>query len=266
MSSWHIAAAIAQSLDYGQQVVLLIVAGGGGGGGSTAGGGGGGGVISTTLTVPLNSPIPIAVGLGGSGSVPANAGLPSNTSGGDSVFGNLTAIGGGYGFSGAVSWSRVAASGGSGGGSANYSANNIQNAPAGAGTSGQGFAGYSPTGEAGGGGGGAGGPATGVSGGPGATSSITGSAVTYARGGDGYTEADVRVDQPANTGNGSAGGFLYGSSLPPSGSGGSGIVIIRLPATKTATFANATFTSAAVGADTVYSVTGTSAGATVTIS
>jgi len=73
--------------------VLVVAGGGGGGGGYNAplcgwGGGGGGGVIEEfSYGVTAGASITVTVGGGGSG----------GTNGSNSVFGNLTAIGGGHG-------------------------------------------------------------------------------------------------------------------------------------------------------------------------
>jgi len=89
-------------------VEVLVVAGGGGG--STAGGGGGGGVLySSAVSITPGSAITATVGDGGAGTVRSDQGAPTNTSGGNSVFGALTAIGGGRGyfFNGKISVLRI---------------------------------------------------------------------------------------------------------------------------------------------------------------
>ena len=113
-------------------VQVLVVAGGGGGGMDMGGGGGGGGVIysSSHIIIP-DSAITVTVGNGGAGA-PAGGtnGQPSfhqftisATQGGNSVFGSLTAIGGGFGASsyyGYLPNNGFGGTGGSGGGCSGY--------------------------------------------------------------------------------------------------------------------------------------------------
>jgi len=79
-------------------VDVLVVAGGGGGGmsnGSTPSGGGGGGggiVIATGVSVTPSSPVTVKTGFGGYG-----GNCFRGDTGGDSTFGALTAVGGGFG-------------------------------------------------------------------------------------------------------------------------------------------------------------------------
>ena len=77
------------------QIEVLVVAGGGGGGANKGGGGGAGGLIyNNSFTVTPGSSYTVTVGTGGAGiSSPTNAG----GTGGNSVFGSLTAYGGGGG-------------------------------------------------------------------------------------------------------------------------------------------------------------------------
>lgn len=109
-----------QTASKGLILEVLVVAGGGSGGGQGlndgSGGGGAGGLIfnSYYLAAPTTS-ISITVGAGG-------AAVPMQTTGkkGDnSVFGTLTAIGGGFG--GAEGGTRNGGPGGSGGGAGGYS-------------------------------------------------------------------------------------------------------------------------------------------------
>ncbi len=227
-------------------VDVLVVAGGGGGGADAAGGGGGGGVIYEQAR-PVSGTISLSVGAGGVGG--RNSTSTVATSGENSTFGTLTAIGGGRGGS---YRGGNGASGGSGGGGGFDSGNG------GSATEGQGFAGgagigsWSQTGPAAGGGGGAGGPGTAGNvddgnGGPGRAVNITGTSVMYGGGGGGggggvtstienggsggggrgAGSCGANPSQPgvANTGGGGggapAGCQTYGSA------GGSGIVIIR---------------------------------------
>jgi hypothetical protein len=238
------------------QIDVLIVAGGGGGGGSTAGGGGAGGLIYQTGVLASSGSYTITIGAGGTGGRYADAGTPDNTNGSNTTAFSYTAIGGGYGYSGAVSGSRLANSGGSGGGGGAYNGNDITTSSGAAGTSGQGFAGGAGNdgGNWGGGGGGGatavGGDMTGTRAG-GAGSNQSGnfgtgygaSGVFAGGGGGGYTSngitsggaggggqgADGQFNTTtagsANTGGGGGGGGYY--QMGGGGAGGSGIVIIR---------------------------------------
>jgi len=195
-------------------IEYLVVAGGGGGGAGPAGGAGGGagGLLTGTFSANVQN-YTITVGSGGA----------TNSSGVDStIFGIVTSTGGGRG--GAVDTSdntgSPGANGGSGGGGGvTVISKTAVFLEAGSGISGQGYPGSvsSPSGAGAGGGAGSGGGPTangnGV-GGNGVTSNISGSNVTYARGGDGGTTPGTGG---SNTGNG--GGF--------NSNGGSGIVIIR---------------------------------------
>ena len=154
-------------------IQVLVVAGGGGGGMDIGGGGGGGGVVyNSSYTATSGSIINVTVGNGGSGA-PAGgtSGQPgshqftvSATQGGNSVFGSITAIGGGYGGSSYFGYTPnngYGGSGGSGGGASGYSDGNTGRN--GTGSAGQGFNGGGSSGQYySGGGGGAGG--AGVSG------------------------------------------------------------------------------------------------------
>ena len=149
-------------------VEVLVVAGGGGGGMDMGGGGGGGGVIySSAVSITPGSAITATVGNGGVGAPAAGTnGQPGGhqytipaTQGGNSVFGALTAIGGGFGGSSYRGYTPGIAggSGGSGGGASGYN-DNAGTFNGGTGTSGQGFGGGNSTqAYRSGGGGGAGG-------------------------------------------------------------------------------------------------------------
>jgi hypothetical protein len=233
---------------------VLIVAGGGSGGVLGGGGGGGGGVIITNTSVSGSNVVTV-----GSGGVrwKWTGDIIAGRQGSNSVFGNLTAYGGGYGGIRAFCDSRDEASiGGSGGGGADTSSPYDLGA---AGISGQGFNGGDSGGAetAGGGGGGAGANGAdsdgtnGGNGGNGAMSSISGSQVYYGGGGgggvlfgggsagtggsggggDGGTTSDV-IDCSPNTGGGGGGSGYNGSHLY-AGAGGSGIVIVRYSTTQT---------------------------------
>ena len=149
-------------------IQVLVVAGGGGGGMDMGGGGGGGGVVyNNSYTATSGSVINVTVGNSGSGAPAAGtSGQPgghqytiSATQGGNSVFGSITAIGGGYGGSSYFQYgpnNGYGGSGGSGGGASGYSDGNTGRN--GTGTSGQGFNGGGSSGQYySGGGGGAGG-------------------------------------------------------------------------------------------------------------
>ena len=157
----------------GATVEVLVVAGGGGGGMDMGGGGGGGGVIyNSSYAVTQGTAVTVTVGNGGTGAPAAGTSGQSGghqynvsaTQGGNSVFGSLTAIGGGFGGSSYFGYTPnygYGGSGGSGGGASGYS--DTSAGRAGTGTSGQGFNGGGSSGQYySGGGGGAGG--VGVSG------------------------------------------------------------------------------------------------------
>lgn len=209
-------------------VEYLVVAGGGGGGQSLVNptyayvaGGGAGGLRTGVLSLGATSNT-VTVGNGGA----------IRVSGSDSVFASVTSTGGGYGGSGSVSGDgpTTGANGGSGGGGANtYPWNGP--ATGGAGVPGQGSnggSGYLSGSAAGNGGGGAGavGQTTPSSnafalGGAGLSVSISGTATTYARGGDAANNlgTGAMYDPTPTTGNG-------GSSLK---AGSSGVIIVRYP-------------------------------------
>ncbi|MEK9567209.1 MAG: autotransporter-associated beta strand repeat-containing protein, partial [Flavobacteriaceae bacterium] len=225
---------------------LLVVGGGGGGGFDGAGGGGAGGLIYNASYSLSNDSYSITVGAGGSRSTSVG-GQASN--GGNSTFGDQTAIGGG----GGGSKQAHGRSGGSGGG---YGHNRSSPSP-GSGTSGQGNRGGSSgyNGYGGSGGGGAGGAGSGPSGrnggagGAGLKYDISGSDNWYAAGGGGGTwsgsggaggsgigGAGGSNSGQRNGGNGTAhtgsgggaNGWAGGSSA---GNGGSGVVIINYSGT-----------------------------------
>ena len=221
------------------QIDYLVIAGGGGGGTGRAGGGGAGGYIYKSGGFFSAATVyTITVGAGGA----------AETNGSDSVFGSITATGGGRG--GSISGNGTgAAIGGSGGGGKGLGTTTEAGA---AGTSGQGNAGghgYYTGGTQRSGGGGGGSSAAGANasantsgaGGNGTASSITGSSVTRAGGGGGGSQLSGEADGgtggggdggrdtainatagTANTGSGGGGGGGTG------GAGGSGIVILRL--------------------------------------
>lgn len=231
-------------------VEYLVIAGGGAGGGGeitqpsiTGGAGGaggyrnsyasetsgGGGSTETPAAVPTGIPIIVKVGAGGTG-----AGIgATGTRGGESVFYRTNSIGGGPG-AGEEFPGRDGGSGSGVGGDLQAGYYNYRSTtPAG----GFGFPnqGYNGSGgrasgaRSGGAGGGAGGNASGSTGGVGLASSITGSSVTRAAGGNITTDSSP-VAGGTNTG---TGGGASGNS--GGANGGSGIVVIRYPDTFTVT-------------------------------
>ena len=211
-------------------VEVLVVAGGGGAGSDMGGGGGGGGVISTTsYSVTAGSPITVTVGAGGTGA-PAGAGghaTTKGTNGVNSVFGTLTAIGGGAGGTSYYTFGNsFGNSGGSGGGGSGY--NNGQTpalrigtgyGAAGAGTMGQGFrGGWGNSSYYSGGGGGAGGPGVDANaiphGGPGILNRILDQDLYWGGGGGG---AAYSVSPGGNGGIGGGGGGAIGTTTGGAG-------------------------------------------------
>lgn len=199
---------------------------GAGGGGGDEGGGGAGGVINNEGVYDY------AVSAGGY-TVTVGPGGAAATAGSNSVFGTLTAIGGGKG--GDFNANRAGGNGGSGGGGGADSGNL---ATGGTATSGQGNNGgtngasttVSPYVSGGGGGKGAvgsNGNAASISGagGIGASSSITGAAVTLAAGGGGASYFSGGTPGAGGTGGGGAGadGAANGTAgSADTGSGGGG--------------------------------------------
>lgn len=199
-------------------VDLLVVAGGGGGGSTRGGGGGGaGGVVHETNHTLTQASYVITIGYGG----------PTATSGGDSSFGPIVAIGGGAGRPSST------LNGGSGGGA-------DHEGTGGTGTIGQGnrggAAGFTNGGLTvftGGGGGGAGAtgavgaPDAGGAGGPGLAVMISGMLVYYAGGGGGGAQdlagAGLRPGAGGNGGGGNGGMNAIGTDgVDGTGGGGGG--------------------------------------------
>lgn len=235
---------------------ILVVAGGAGGGGYVAGGGGGAGGIIYRPNFPVvpGASYTVTVGAGGVGGRNSlGSGSIDGLAGGNSVFGSLTAIGGG-----GASRS-TPGSGGSGG------AGSLRNIAGGKGTDGQGFnggssvIGPSATGG-GGGGGGAGQPGSdgtstqsgqgrGGGGGVGVNISISGTPTWYAGGGGGggrngaagplrgsgglggggagEDANNLAQAGQANTGGGGGGGGGENDTVSTGAAGGSGIVIVK---------------------------------------
>ena len=235
-------------------VQYLVIAGGGGGasgpnnirgaGGAGAGGyrssvtgesSGGGASAESALSLSPSISYTVTIGAGGAGGITTNG-----NDGSDSVFSSVTSIGGG-----GTTRQTDGRDGGSGGGA---SANGTGDRTGGLGEANQGFGGGDtftlvPGGGAGGGGASAAGQnqvsGDGASGGGGLSSSITGSAVTRAAGGDGGSGVLGGIDGgdgTGNTGNGGGGGSGNNSivgDFGDGGNGGSGVVIIKYPDTYT---------------------------------
>jgi len=253
-------------------------AGGGGAGGyrcSVSGENtGGGSTAEPPMTVITPATLQVTIG---AGAPAAGSTSPSSygNNGSSTIFGVITAVGGGAGGR-AGGGSTRGQTGGSGGGS------NPAGAP-GAGTLNQGFAGGSSgafsSGTGGGGASQAGGntsSSAGGNGGNGVSSSITGSGVTRAGGGGGggYSgsaggsggtggggnggASSNGTAGTANTGGGGGGGAGNAAGIA-SGAGGSGVIILSIPTATSVSFsAGVTQTNAVVGANTVYTITATS--------
>jgi len=229
-------------------VEYLVVAGGGAGGRYGAGGGAGG-LLQGISNVTAGTSLTVTVGAGGA--INGSSQSPG-FSGANSVFGAITATGGGGGGSSQNgSNGSNGISGGSGGGGA-WGANSVL----GSNTYGQGNAGG--TGDSGtsygdcAGGGGAGtvglnafaGSAAG-NGGAGISSAISGTVTAYAGGGGGASGTSSHTQGVGGVGGGGAGSYSStgtagtantgggggGAVNQNSGSGGSGIVIISYPDT-----------------------------------
>jgi hypothetical protein len=193
-----------------KNIEYLIVGGGGSGGGyvyattsNTSGGGGAGGLLKGTLNSLSTGSFPVVVGLGAQNA----ADNAHGSNGENSSFNGIIANGGGGGAAGESGIDGY--SGGSGGGGDAMDAWDMHGADSlgGAGTIGQGYAG----GSGGGGGGGAGGAGGVPSGGIGVSSSINGTSIVYAKGGDssdgissyvaypGYGGRASNIGYPSNT-------------------------------------------------------------------
>ena len=254
---------------------FLSVAGGGGGGWDVGGGGGAGGLRTSYGSISGRNSSPeskllltpgslytITVGSGGSGAT-GSVGTSGQSQPGEntSISGtgvNITSIGGGLGGNYAGGGG---GSGGSGGGASGYG---IIIGGKGGGTINQGFdggragsgGGSAETGAGGGGAGGAGQNTVngGISyGGSGLSISITGSSVTYSKGGNGRQDsASGHVAGPANTGNGGD-----GAGSPNNGkNGGSGILILRFPTVSYTGITTGSPIVTTVGSDTILTYTG----------
>jgi hypothetical protein len=219
------------SIDY------LVVAGGGAGGTCSdthqyGAGGGAGGLLTGTISsgITNGTSFTITVGAGGTVSAVKLGGGAGGTNGGDSSLvksgTNIYCYGGGAGGT-KLAGGQQGADGGSGGGTGRY----------GGGSGGRGVypgsgyisgprQGYDGYGEIGGGGG-AGGAGGNGSGGAAYSSSITGSAVNYGKGGgvSAYVATRAALSGSPNTGDAGEGG--QDDPYNVGGTGGSGVVIIR---------------------------------------
>jgi fibronectin-binding autotransporter adhesin len=244
--------------------VLVVGGGGGGGAGSdrTGGGGGGGGVLYSSLSLAAST-YSLTVGAGGAGAVSGGAGAGN---GGNSVFGTMTARGGGFG---ADSNHQAAGTGngtvGSGGGAYHNSASTKGTGTTGQGNSGGGGydSGSTSLWFAGGGGGGAGAAGatatssgSGGAGGNGSAYNISGATVYYGGGGGGGIQESTTYHYPGGPGGlggggtggngtisgsntaavagtnglgGGGGGAGDSSSNFNGAAGGSGVVIVSYP-------------------------------------
>lgn len=217
----------------GGSIEYLVVGGGGSGGGNSStrsgGGGGAGGYLTGTVSLAAGT-YTITVGAGGMAKVTQDA---ASDGGASSIGATVSVTGGGAGASVSGTNTVAGRAGGSGGGGTNGGAG-------GAGVSGQGNAGGSSASGGSGTGGGAG--AAGVNrtsaiadGGAGLSSSITGTATTYAIGGGISLTPNVSV--VPNTGRGGAGMFKQ-SAVGIGANGSSGIVVIRYSLVQPPTPAN----------------------------
>ena len=242
---------------------ILVVGGGGSGstGNGGSGGGGAGGLVYSSSYALAGSAL-ITIGNGG---VSASTGT-TGFNGANTVFGNITAFGGGAGKGWQGGGGNSGGSGGGGGSGSGSSAGGgaaTQTSPSGAtGYGNSGGTGIASGGPYSGGGGGGAGAAGGngiagtsvANGGIGRQYSITGTATYYAGGGGSGTEEGaytasglggnggggrggysntVGVSGTANTGGGGGGGG-YPLASYASGAGGSGVVIIAYPDTYSA--------------------------------
>lgn len=236
-------------------VNYLVVAGGGAGAGwgygcnKGSGGGAGGYRNFTSQALNPGTNYAVTVGAGGAGSGGNGA------KGSNSTFANNSSTGGGGGAGEGSGRNGPGGNGGSGGGaSADYG-----NPQGGTGNEGN----YTPPegydgnrSMYGGFGGGSGG-AAGASPGPGTTNSITGTNITYAKGGGSVNGSNGSTTATVNSGDGGNGflGFNYGDNNPGF-SGGSGVVILRYSNAFTITVgAGLTGSTTTVGSDKVTKIT-----------
>lgn len=217
-------------------VEVLVVAGGGGGGMDMGGGGGGGAVVyNNSYSVSAGTPINVTVGAGGAGAPAAGTlGQPgshyftiSATNGGNSVFGSITANGGGYGASSYHGYTPnygYGGTGGNGGGASGYSGGNSGDR---AGTGNQGYNGGATGGQyysgGGGGAGGSGQSGGNGNGGPGVLNTILDVDFYWGGGGGGSAYSlDTGGQGGIGGGGGGAVGYTTGGKGYNSGQPGGG--------------------------------------------
>jgi autotransporter-associated beta strand protein len=234
------------TLNMGFFADYLVLAGGGGGGGSAndstawgSGGGGAGGLLTGTMTLSSTS-YNVQVGGGGvGGQRSSTAASQRGSNGGNSIFGSITAAGGGAG--GRFKEAGSAGGSGGGGGGRAGSAGGTGNTPATTPSQGN-DGGDARTDDisgqsAGGGGGGAGaaggnaGPTSSVAGngGAGLASTITGASV--ATGGTGGGGAGSTSGNATAGTDGLGGGGGGAGTNGTGGQGGAGLVIVRYQGT-----------------------------------
>ena len=240
-------------------VTYLVVAGGGGGGGNGHGGGGGAGGFRTgSASIAAATALTITVGTGGTGSTSPGKGTNGNVSSfSGSGVSTIESAGGGGGGTQAGGGSAGSNGGSGGGGEGNIGSGGSGNTPSVApsqGNNGSGGAGAPPHYGSGAGGGAsqAGGStnsSTGGKGGDGTSSSITGSAITYAGGGGGATyqggtagaggtgggAPGLATGGNAQAGTNYLGGGGGGAERSPAGAGGAGgigVVILSVPTSR----------------------------------
>ena len=226
---------------YGVEYLVIAGAGSAAGGSRSDGGGSGGGGaggyrsnISGELSGGGSGAEPIfkiisgdsySISIGAGGTCDSSSSVGTN--GSDTVFGSISSTGGGAGGKSGTDFftgGQNGFSGGSGGGGA------WRLYIGGQGTSNQGFDGGPGNQPNGGGGGGAGSVGLIVTPGNGLDSSITGSSVIRAVGGQGGQGSNVGNAIAGNANTGTGGSGIYGQSGIP-GNGGSGIVILKYPNT-----------------------------------
>jgi hypothetical protein len=237
-----------------------LIVGGGGGGGNYGGGGGAGGMTTGTNIIIPGQIYSITIGAGGAGASSGSGSGTHGSTGTNSSFNYNVAFGGGGG--GGNDPSTVAAhtgyNGGSGGGASYQNAVGV----AGLGVPGQGFNGGTGTGSAlttvSGGGGGASAVGGTPNGGAGLSSSITGSAITYAGGGG--AGGSLATGSTGGTGGGGNYGVAGTANLGGGGggyngsgafAGGSGVVILSVP---TANYTGTTTGSPTITTNGIYTV------------
>ena len=220
---------------------ILVVGGGGGGGSMSGGGGGAGALIYKTGYKLIQGTYNINIGKGGA---PNNTSYQPGNNGNDTIITDkkndtifkMVGGGGGGGYYG-----RAGKQGGSGGGAASWadgqgiggSSESIKNIPSGTYGNNGGSTSWWPSG---GGGGGAGGAASYASsgegdyGGAGVQNNITGTNITYAKGGNaGYHTSYLmnRFQSPTIDNNGYGGDGAGGTDNAIGKPGSNGVVIIR---------------------------------------